>query len=76
MTILRFCEPPFDKLPILFDINFKLEIASFRKFRHIVFHGYSFKINWLQMEEGIEKISDIFSDFRSKVSAYLNTQKK
>jgi hypothetical protein len=38
----RFCDPPSFSLPLLFDNKFKPEIASFRKFRHIVFHGYSF----------------------------------
>ena len=38
----RFCKPSFEPLPVLFDQALETALSSFRKFRHVFFHGYGF----------------------------------
>lgn len=40
----RFCVPPFTPLPALLDEPLATAMASFRKFRHVVYHGTV--LNW------------------------------
>lgn len=50
----RFCEPSSLPLPVLFNESLALALAPYRKFRHIVHHGYGFQLDWDRMTEGIE----------------------
>ncbi|MEW6606123.1 MAG: hypothetical protein AB1414_01545 [bacterium] len=68
-----FCESPKIPLPCLFDSSFATALIPFRKFRHVVFHGYGFQLEWKQMQEGIERIEDIFYHFRTIIYSYLQT---
>ena len=72
----RFCSPPFKGLPVLFDESLALAIAPYRKFRHVVFHGYGFQLEWNRMKEGIENVEEVFQRFESKISKYMQTLKK
>ena len=35
----RFCNPPFQPFPVLFDDSLATDLSPFRKFRHVVYHG-------------------------------------
>ena len=69
----RYCEPPFGDLPLLFDEKLAAEMAPYRKFRHVVYHGYGFQMDWDRMTEGIELIADVFSRFKTTLAEYLLT---
>lgn len=56
----RFCTPSHPQLPILFDPSLASMFSSYRRFRHVVFHGYGFQIDWSRMEEGISNITPVF----------------
>ena len=67
----RFCVPPFLPFPILFDELLATDLLPFRKFRHVVHHGYGFQLDWDRMRGGLEKVDDVHSRFVSSVSNYL-----
>ncbi len=71
----RFCEPPYGSLPVLFDELLAARMAPFRKFRHVVHHGYGFQLEWERMKEGIENIEEIFQQFKTKLLNYMGTIK-
>ena len=70
----RFCAPSHSPLPVLFDESLESAMAPFRKFRHVVYHGYAFQLEWNRMQEGIESIEDIFLRFKTKLSNYLEAR--
>jgi hypothetical protein len=72
----RFCMPPFKPLPALFDESLALAIAPYRKFRHVVYHGYGFQLDWERMQEGIAGIDIVFKRFRARLDDYLQTLRK
>ncbi len=67
----RFCSPPHDIFPLLFDDALAADMAPYRKFRHVVHHGYGFELDWNRMREGIERIEDVYKRFKSRVLDYL-----
>ena len=69
----RFYMPPYEPLPALFDEPLASALAPFRKFRHVVYHGYGFELDWSRMREGIERVESVFTQFRSVLSDYLQT---
>ncbi|MEW6215112.1 MAG: hypothetical protein AB1478_07930 [Nitrospirota bacterium] len=72
----RFCTPSFKGLPILFDESLALSLSPFRKFRHVVFHGYGFQLDWERMKEGMGNIEEVFQRFRGNLLKYLQTLKE
>jgi hypothetical protein len=66
----RYCDPPYGDMPLLFDEMLAVEMAPYRKFRHVVFHGYGFQIDWDRMDEGIQHISDVFNRLKTKLAVY------
>lgn len=70
---LRFCEPTHETLPLLFDGALPPAMASFRKFRHVVHHGYGFQIEWDRLSEGILQIKPVFDMFRERLLQYLRS---
>jgi len=46
-------------------------LVPFRKFRHVVVHGYGFQMDWDRMKIGIEKVEKVFSRFKGKIEEYL-----
>ncbi len=68
----RFCEPPNRPLPALFDPALAAGLAPFRKFRHVVFHGYGFQIEWGRMGEGLEQVGVLFARFQARVLEHLD----
>jgi hypothetical protein len=67
----RFCDPPYGDLPLLFDEMLAGSMAPYRKFRHVVYHGYGFQMDWERMNAGIGQIGDVFSRFKAKLSDYM-----
>jgi len=67
-----FCDSPTPPLPVLFNKELKTNLAPFRKFRHVVHHGYGFQLQWEQMLPGIESAEAIFNKFKDAVSSYLS----
>lgn len=70
-----FCEPATPPLPVLFNHNLAYSLAPYRKFRHIVHHGYGFQIDWQRMRVGIENVEEIFCQIKNTISSYLQTLK-
>jgi hypothetical protein len=68
----QYCSPPHKTLPLIFDEALAADMAPYRKFRHIVHHGYGFELDWLRMQEGIEKIEDVYVRFKANVLKYLD----
>lgn len=67
----RFCNPPSSPFPVIFDDSLAVELLPFRKFRHVVYHGYGFQLDWERMKEGLEKVDDVHSRFVSSISNYM-----
>ncbi len=65
----RFCSPPESPPPALFDESLKADMTGFRKFRHVLHHGYGFLLDWDRLIVGIERIEDVFLRFRTRVLA-------
>jgi hypothetical protein len=68
-----FCDPSMPPLPALFDDTLSSDLAPYRKFRHVVHHGYGFQLDWDRMKEGIESVVPIFLRFKSRLNEYLLT---
>jgi len=69
----RFCEPSLSPLPVLFDDSLSSALAPYRKFRHVVHHGYGFQLEWDRMAEGIENAEPVFMCFKANLNTYLMT---
>lgn len=69
----RFCPPEQLPLPTLFDDAQARQLGPFRRFRHVVHHGYGFQIEWDRMREGLDQVSAILAVFRDRVAAHVNT---
>ena len=67
----RFCSPSHPDLPALFDASLAADMAPYRRFRHVAFHGYAFQIDWDRLAGGVAGIQDVFSRFKDSVSEYL-----
>jgi len=68
----QFCAQSKGVLPILFDSALERSLVPFRKFRHVVFHGYGFQMDWDRMKIGVDEVEDIFNRFRKEIEAYLH----
>jgi hypothetical protein len=68
----RFCNPPFQPFPVLFDNSLATDLSPFRKFRHVVYHGYGFQFDWDRMKEGLGMVEDVNARFTTAVSNYAN----
>jgi hypothetical protein len=68
----RFCSPPEEPLPPLFDDTLITDMTGLRKFRHVVHHGYGFQLDWERLVGGMNRIEDIFEQFKSVVLTELS----
>ncbi len=66
----RFCSPAHSPLPALFDEPLAVSIGPFRKFRHVVYHGYGFQLDWNRMSEGIETVGEVCQKFRNSLEVF------
>jgi hypothetical protein len=69
----RFCMPPHEPLPALFNEPLASALAPFRRFRHVVYHGYGSELDWSRMCEGVESVEPVFDQFKLTLSDYLQT---
>jgi hypothetical protein len=69
----RFCSPPYASLPTLFDDSLASALAPYRRFRHVVYHGYGFELDWSRMAEGIRSVESVFAQLQTVLSDYLQT---
>jgi hypothetical protein len=67
-----FCDPPGAGLPPLLDTQFADELAPYRQFRHVIHHGYGFRLRWTDMLPGVESAGTIFAKFKEAVERYLD----
>jgi uncharacterized protein YutE (UPF0331/DUF86 family) len=58
-------------LPSLFDESLSSDLAPYRKFRHVVHHGYGFQLDWERMVEGIEHVNGIYQHLKKRIEDYL-----
>lgn len=66
----RFCDPSYPPFPVLFDELLAADLSPFRKFRHVVYHGYGFQLDWERMKGGLAKLEDVYRRFSSAISDY------
>ena len=69
----RFGPPGHPPLPRLFDVALARQLGPFRRFRHVVHHGYGFQIEWDRMREGVEHVAQVLAAFHHRVEAHLKT---
>lgn len=75
-TFQRFCQPGYGPLPILFDDQLMTTLAPYRKFRHVVYHGYGVQLDWTRMSEGLGRIEEAMARFRAVLEKYLISLEK
>src|SRR5690606_11630032 len=69
---LRFCDPPHEPLPLLFDAGLRDDMRPFRTFRHIARTSYGIELDWSKVAVGIDEIGSVVDRFRDAVTAYLD----
>jgi len=69
----RFCSPGFGKLPVLFNTELATSLAPFRKFRHVMHHGYGFQIEWSMMLMGLLTINDVFMKLKGSLESFVQS---
>jgi hypothetical protein len=69
----RFCEPPMKPLPRIFTKEQEEKWGKYRKFRHVVHHGYAFKLLWEYMMQGVIESEDLYSAFKAIIEEHLET---
>jgi len=72
VELLRgFCEPARPGLPQLLDAPLAEALSPYRRFRHVVHHGYGFQLRWEQMRSGMEEATGVFQRFQARVEEAL-----
>ena len=67
----RFCEPPHPPLPVLFDQSLACSLSAYRRFRHVVHHGYGFQLEWERMRDGVLEVEALHDRLRSRLAEYV-----
>ena len=68
-----FCAPAYAPLPELIDTQLATALAPFRKFLHVVYHGYAVELDWLRMREGMMHVVEVWTRFQARLTEYLDT---
>lgn len=71
----RFCSPSHAPFPVLFDNELAADLSPFRKFRHVVYHGYGFQFDWERMKEGLGRVENVYSRFATSIAGYMDKLK-
>lgn len=69
----KFCTPSHAPLPEFFSGKMIDTFSTYRKFRHVFFHGYGFQLDWERMIDGIKNVHSAFEQFREKVEQYTKS---
>lgn len=67
----RFCTPGYPGLPVLIEEDLKGPLAAYRRFRHVVHHGYVLQLQWSRMAEGVQSIDQVYQNFKAKLQTIL-----
>lgn len=67
----RFSPPGYLDLPILFDDSLARALSPYRKFRHVVYHGYGFQLEWERMKEGLDSLGGVHLRVKTIITTYL-----
>lgn len=68
----RFCSHSESALPVFFEGRWIDRTDSFRRFRHVVHHGYALELEWERMRVGLEEARPVFDRFREQVEQFLS----
>lgn len=71
--VRSFCQPPRQGLPGLFDDCLALDLAPFRRFRHVIHHGYGAQLRWQDMRPGVREAPGVFVRFRVQLMQHLDS---
>lgn len=71
--LLMFCDNRKSDTPVprLLDERLFLKLTGLRKFRHVVFHGYSIKFEWDPVKENLLAIADIVRSFKKRLDKVI-----
>lgn len=64
--------PSTDLLPVLFDGDLVRQMDAYRRFRHVIHHGYERDLDYDRMRPGVEGASGALEAFRDNVERYVN----
>jgi hypothetical protein len=67
----RFCKPSFPGLPALIDNDLREPLAAYRRFRHVLHHGYVLQLQWSRMVEGVQCIDQVYIKFKTMLQKTL-----
>lgn len=67
----RFSPPGYLELPILFDDSLARALSPYRKFRHVVYHGYGFQLEWDRMREGLDSLEGVHLRVKTVITTFL-----
>jgi len=67
-----FSSPPRPDFPGLIDAALATDLAPYRRFRHVVHHGYGVLLRWDDMLPGIQQAPEVFGRFKAAISQYLD----
>ncbi len=73
--INAFSEKSNYNIGIIFSSEIIDGLSILRRFRHYVFHGYSFKLEWDRLSLAIESLPNIFDDFKEQILQYSESLK-
>ena len=68
----RFCAPRTEPLPVLFEGELVKRMDAYRRFRHVIHHGYERDLDYDRMRPGIKGARPTFERFRGEVERYLD----
>ena len=63
-------------LPRLLDETLFVKLTSLRKFRHVVFHGYSTKFEWEPLRGSLCTIAEIVQAFEKRADEALTISRR
>jgi hypothetical protein len=66
----QFCPSAAAPLPVLFSGELTPKMDAYRRFRHVIHHGYERHFDYDRMRPGIEGARQTFERFRNEVESY------
>ncbi len=67
----RFRHPGQPPLLALFDEALARQLGPFRRFRHVVHHGYGFQLEWDRMQAGVELAGPVLAALQGRVETHV-----
>jgi hypothetical protein len=68
----QFCPPAAAPLPVLFEGALIRQMDAYRRFRHVIHHGYERDLDYEKMRPGIEDAQGALEAFREEVEKHLD----